>query len=210
MLPRIEWFQQICTLIIRIDALTVFAQPPSVGGNLVAVSTKLHAAPTSMVRFGVVSEPKHAGTVFTALHQAKVGRRKQVGGGIRHGPKNRFGGIFSPDFFDGQRARLIPNESGITLGASQKSVKDRRISPPSSLSFLYQRADVLTQCSCRIQKRYSRSARTSFRDGKPRQLEPMDDILVALKKIHHFSIQSHPSIQKIQREMPRQKHWAGP
>lgn len=41
--------------------------------SLVTVSTWKNAAPSATVRPGVVVEPMHAGSVFTALDQTKVG-----------------------------------------------------------------------------------------------------------------------------------------
>jgi len=97
-----------------------------------------------MVGFRVVGKPEHAGLVLATFHQSKVGRRKQISSGFRHGSQNRLGGCFWCDSFNIQRARLIPNKSAMTLGLRQKSVKDRRISPLSSLSLLNQRANILT------------------------------------------------------------------
>ena len=124
-----------------------------------AVATELHATPTAMMRLGVVGEPQDAGFVLATFHQTKVGRREQIGSGFRHGAEKRFGGIFSHNFFNLQRARLIPHKPRVTVGVREKSVKERRISSLSSLSFLDERANILTQLSRRNQKGYPRCAR---------------------------------------------------
>jgi hypothetical protein len=98
MLLRIDRLQQIYIRIICIDSLTLAAQSPSVGRDLVAVSTKHHATPTPMMRFGLVGEPEHARLVLAPCHQMKVGGRKQISSGFRHGPKYRLGGIFRLTF----------------------------------------------------------------------------------------------------------------
>jgi hypothetical protein len=114
--------QQSYLLLICNKFLTLVAQSPSVGRDLVAVSTKQHAAPTSMMRFGVVREPEHARLVLAPFHQTKVGRCKQISGSFSDGSKNGLDGIVSSDFFDLRRARLVPNKSGMALGARQKSI----------------------------------------------------------------------------------------
>jgi hypothetical protein len=124
---------------------TVVAQPPPVCSDLVAVSTKEHATPTAMMRFGAVSEPEHARLVFTPFHQFKVSPGQQLSSSFSHRSKNRLGAVFSPDFFDPQRAWLVPNEPGVTAGVRQKTVKDGRISPLSGLVFFNKGANILPQ-----------------------------------------------------------------
>jgi hypothetical protein len=119
------------------------AEAASVGRDLLAVSADSHAAPTAMVRFGVVGKPEHARVAFTVLHQLKVGGREQIGSSLRHGRENRLGGIFSPDLFDLQRASPVPHKPGMTLRAGKKFVEDRGISALSCLSFLDKRANIL-------------------------------------------------------------------
>jgi hypothetical protein len=96
---------------------------PSVGRDLVTISTDRHAAPTAMMRFGVVGEPEHACLALTPFHQMKVGRHQQISGSFSHGSQNRISGISRADFFDRKRARLLPNKSGMTLSSRQKSVE---------------------------------------------------------------------------------------
>src|SRR5277367_3458431 len=101
----------------------------------------------------------------------KVGRRQQFSGSFRHGPKYCLSGISFADFFDLKRARLVPNKSAVTLGASKKSVEHGRISTLSSLSFLYKRTNILTQCPRRTQKRLPRWSATKLRYRKSRLFE---------------------------------------
>jgi hypothetical protein len=109
---------------LQIVLWIIAAQSPSVGRDLVAVPAKLHATPTPMMRFGAIREPEYAGLVLAPFHQTKVGRRKQISSGFRHGPEKRLGGILSSNSFNLQRARLIPNQPGMTLSAREKSVKN--------------------------------------------------------------------------------------
>ncbi len=123
---------------------------PSVGRDLVAVSAEHHAAPTAMVRFGLVTEPEHARVVLAPFHQFKVGAGKELSGGFRHRSKNRLGGGLRTDPLDFERVRFVPNKAGMTLGARQKPVEDRRIPPLSSLSFFNKRTNTFPQRSRRI------------------------------------------------------------
>ena len=176
------------------DKSAVTTQSPPVGRDLVAVPAKPHTAPTPMMRFGAVREPENAGLALAPFHQAEVGGRKQISSGFRHGPENRLGGIFSSDCFNLQRGRLIPNKPRMTMGVSQESVKERRVSPLSKLSFFDKRANILAQLSCRIHKEDPRCARPTLGGRKSSQLEPTDYVLVTLKIIHQLSIYSHSSV----------------
>jgi hypothetical protein len=126
------------------------AKSPSVSRDLVAVATEHHAAPTAMVRFGLVTEPEHARVVLAPFHQFKVGVGQELSGGFGHRSKNRLGGGFRTDLLNFERVRFIPNQAGMTLGARQKPVEDRRISPLPSLAFLNKRTKILAQRSRRI------------------------------------------------------------
>ena len=108
-----------------------------------AVSTKEHATPAAAVRFGAISEPEYARFVFASFHQLEVSPGQELGSSFSHRSENRLGCVFSPDFFDSHRARLVPNEPGVTAGARQKAVEDGRIAPLSSLVFLNERANML-------------------------------------------------------------------
>jgi hypothetical protein len=125
------------------------AKSLSVGRDLVAVSAEHHAAPAAMVRFGLVTEPEHARIVLAPFHQPKVSAGQEFSGSFSHGPENQLGGGFRTDFLDFERARFVPNKPEMALRTRQKTVKNGRIAPLPGLSFLYKRANILTQRSRR-------------------------------------------------------------
>jgi hypothetical protein len=81
---------------------TLFAEASSIGGDFVAISAYLRAAPSAMVRFGLIGKPQHTGLIFTALHELEIGSCEQLGGGFRDRSQNRFGCILSSRDFDPQ------------------------------------------------------------------------------------------------------------
>jgi hypothetical protein len=97
------------------------------------------------MRFGAVGEPEHARFVFTAFHELKVSPGQEVGSSFRHRSKNRLSGVVASDFFDSQRAGLVPNEPGVTVGSRQKAIEDGRIAPLSGFLFLNEGANMLAQ-----------------------------------------------------------------
>lgn len=127
-------------------------QALSIGRYLLPISAKFDAAPAAAMRSGAVTEPEHTGLALAALHQAEVGCGKQRGSGFGDRRQKGVRAVQCPDSFHGERVRLIPKQAGMTLGALQKLVEQRRISSPACFPLLHKRADVFTQCSCMAQK----------------------------------------------------------
>jgi hypothetical protein len=92
-----------------------------------AVSAKERAAPTAMVRFGFVEEPKHAGLVFTAFHKIKVSRSQQNRGRLGYRLQDSSRPVVLPYAVDGGRVGLSPYEPGMALRVLDKIVEHRRI-----------------------------------------------------------------------------------
>ena len=81
---------------------TLLAEASSIGGDFVTISAYLRAAPSAMVRFGLIGEPQDTGLIFTALHELEIGSCEQLGGSFRDRGQNRFGRILSSHDFDPQ------------------------------------------------------------------------------------------------------------
>lgn len=145
----------------------------SVGCDLLAVAADFHAAPAAVVGFGAISEPEHARAVFAALHKLKIGCREKVSSSLSQRRKNRRGRIRSPDFFDLQRARPVPNKAELARRSGQETVEDGRISALSGLAFLYERANIFAQGSRGISQRHPRCVWPNFRDRESRLFEPI-------------------------------------
>ena len=52
---------------------TLLAEATSIGGDFVTISAYLRAAPSAMMRFGLVGEPQNTRLVFTAFHEVEIG-----------------------------------------------------------------------------------------------------------------------------------------
>ena len=87
----------------------------SIGGDFMTVSAYLRAAPSAMMRFGLVGEPQDARRIFTALHEFEIGSCEQRGSSFRDWSQNRFGCILSSHGVDPQWLRSTPRKLGVTL-----------------------------------------------------------------------------------------------
>jgi hypothetical protein len=81
---------------------TLLTEASSIGGDFVTISAYLRAAPSAVMRFGLVREPQDTGLVFTALQELEIGSCEQLGGSFRDRSQNRFGCILSSHDFDPQ------------------------------------------------------------------------------------------------------------
>jgi hypothetical protein len=70
------------------DASLTSATLP-VSGDFVAIAAQLHTAPTTLMRFGLVSKPQHAVIVFTTFHKGEIGCHEQISGRLCHRRQDR-------------------------------------------------------------------------------------------------------------------------
>lgn len=176
------------------ERLSVVAYPPPVRCDLVPVPAQRHAAPTPMMRSCVVRKPEHARLILATLHETKISVRQQIGRSLGYRPENRLVRVASPHRFHFQRARFVPHQPRMTLCAEKKSVQQRRISAPAALPLLHERANVLAQGASGIQQGIVRPASAGRCRRKSCLIEPIQDVLVALKDIHQYALQPHLSI----------------